>query len=78
MKDKIRYKYNIIPHSCILDFSNPDRGIAKRATSPPAMADIAATAKAGELPPPNNCSHGPLPTDTTTCSFKSKLLVRYG
>lgn len=37
-----------------LDLSTRDRGMAKMATSPLARAEIAATAKAGELPPPNN------------------------
>ena len=51
-----------------LGFWGLDRGIAKMAISPLAKAATAATAKAGEFPPPNSWSHGPLPRDTTTCS----------
>lgn len=75
---------NILVHSCwskntcshcrILDFSaGLDRGIAKMATSPLAKAATAAIAKAGELPPPNNESHGPLPRDTTTYQTQANI-----
>lgn len=37
-----------------LGFCALDRGIAKIAKSPPANAEIAPTAKAGEFPPPNS------------------------
>lgn len=56
---------NMIPHTWLLGFGVPVRGIAKTAMSPLARAATAATAKAGEFPPPNSWSHGPLPKDTT-------------
>lgn len=37
-----------------LDLSTVVLGIAKMAISPLALAEIAATSKAGELPPPNS------------------------
>ena len=64
-------RYNIIPQWWSLDLSTLGRRMAMRAMSPAAKADNAATTKAGELPPPNNWSHGPLPRDTITCSMKS-------
>lgn len=58
---------NMIPHTGFLGFWEPVRGIAKTAMPPLTRAAIAATANAGEFPPPNNWSHGPLPKDTIIC-----------
>lgn len=69
-KSWVKSGYNEIPHVKDLGFWGIERGIAKMATSPLAKAATAATAKAGEFPPPNSWSHGPLPSDTTTCSKK--------
>lgn len=47
-------KWNMIPHTRLRVFWAPDRGIAKTAMSPLIRAATAATAKAGEFPPPNS------------------------
>lgn len=44
----------MIPHTRIRGFCVPVRGIANKAMSPLKRAATAATAKAGEFPPPNN------------------------
>lgn len=46
--------YNKLPQWRPLDLSDLDRGIAKMAISPLTKAESAATAIAGELPPPNS------------------------
>lgn len=69
----IQNKKVAIPHLCVLALVILERGRAIMAISPLQNAATAATAKAGEFPPPNNWSHGPLPRDTITWFAQVKL-----
>lgn len=63
-----------IPHEKAMGFWAPDRGIPKMAIIPAAKAANAPIAMAGEFPPPNSWSHGPLPRETTTCFWHHILI----
>lgn len=45
---------NVVPHTWVRVFGDPDRGMAKIAMSPLTRVATAATANAGEFPPPNS------------------------